>query len=115
MFLESLIKNDVELKSPLPLQLNKHCHKANLEIFYQKFTKLLIQWIGRKLHRTGDDDLRGDGVEHLLVLVYDQARHVRHDLTLEELLAHVDLGGDKENVSGDCRPHTPGCLAATFG
>ena len=68
---------------------------------------MLIEWIGRKLHRTGDDDLRGDGVEHLLVLVYDQARHVRHDLTLEELLAHVDLGGDKENVRGDCRPsHT---------
>ena len=67
----------------------------------------MIERIGRKLHRTGDDDLRGDGVEHLLVLVYDQARHVRHDLTLEELLAHVDLGGDKENVSKDCGPsHT---------
>ena len=36
-------------------------------------------------------DLSGDCVEDLLVPEDDEARHICHDLTLQELLAHINL------------------------
>ena len=40
-------------------------------------------------------DLSGDCVENLSVSEDDQTRDIRHDLPLQELLAHVNLGNIK--------------------
>ena len=72
--------------------------KTNIRLFcvhpfsiYQKLAELLIQRIGSELHGTGNDDLGRDGVEDLFVPVNYQTGNLSHDLTLQELLTHVNL------------------------
>ena len=90
-------------------------NSLSCENIYQKFAKLLVQRIGRELHRAGDDDFCGDCVEDLLALVYDQPRHVSDYLPLEELFAHVDLGQTRDLGTAGYREEVPGYLGATFG
>ena len=52
---------------------------------------MLIQRISSELHGAGNDDLGGDGIEDLFVPVNYQTGNLSHDLTLQELLTHVNL------------------------
>jgi hypothetical protein len=57
---------------------------------------LFVEWVGAKLHWTGDDSLGRDGVEDRPRLEDYQPGDVSHDLAFLELLQVQDL---KENQS----------------
>ena len=52
---------------------------------------MAIQRIGTELHRTGNDDLGGNGVENIAVFEDDETGNICNYLSLSELLTHVDL------------------------
>ena len=51
----------------------------------------MVQRIGCKLHRTGNNNFCRDSVEHLPILENNKSSHICHYLPLPELLAHVNL------------------------
>ena len=44
------------------------CFEPTGVYIYEELAELVVERVGGELHRAGDDDLGGDGVEHVPVL-----------------------------------------------